>query len=112
VTTGAVGDRLLTVEEARDTVLAAIGGPTETEIAYLSEARGRVLAEDVMSLTALPPWDNSAMDGYAIRAADVAAASESTPVRLEVIGEVRAGSAPDTVVARGTAIRIATGCLV
>jgi molybdopterin molybdotransferase len=62
-----------------------------------------------MSLTALPPWDNSAMDGYAIRAADVASASETSPVRLEVIGEVRAGSAPDQEVVRGTAIRIATG---
>jgi molybdopterin molybdotransferase len=109
VTTGAIGDRLLTVEEARAAVLAAIAGPTEPEIAYLSEARGRILAEDVMSLTALPPWDNSAMDGYAIRAADVATASDAAPVRLEVVGEVRAGSAPDRDVARGTAIRIATG---
>ena len=103
------GDRLLSVEEARAAVLAAIPGPTEYEIVYLSEALGRVLAEDVMSLTALPPWDNSAMDGYAIRSGDVAAASEEAPVRLEVIGEVRAGSAPDREVERGTAIRIATG---
>ena len=79
------------------------------EQAFLSEARGRILAEDVMSLTALPPWDNSAMDGYAIRAADVAGATETAPVRLEVIGEVRAGVAPDAAVERGTAIRIATG---
>ncbi|HEY3163051.1 MAG TPA: gephyrin-like molybdotransferase Glp [Candidatus Limnocylindrales bacterium] len=103
------GDRLLSVEEARAAVLAAISGPTEYEIVYLSEALGRVLAEDVMSLTALPPWDNSAMDGYAIRSADVAAATEEAPVRLEVIAEVRAGSAPDREVERGTAIRIATG---
>ncbi|HLO35081.1 MAG TPA: hypothetical protein VK194_03330, partial [Candidatus Deferrimicrobium sp.] len=73
--TAPTGDLLLSVEEARAAVLAAIAGPTEPEIAHLSEARGRILAEDVMSLTALPPWDNSAMDGYAIRAADVAAAS-------------------------------------
>jgi len=109
VTAGAIGDRLLSVEEARAAVLAAIAGPTESEMAYLAEARGRILAEDVMSLTALPPWDNSAMDGYAIRSADVAAATDSAPVRLEVIGEVRAGSAPETAVERGTAIRIATG---
>jgi len=109
VTTGAIGDRLLTVEEARAAVLAAIAGPTESELAYLSQARGRILAEDVISLTALPPWDNSAMDGYAIRAADVAAATDAAPVRLEVVGEVRAGSAPDLDVTRGTAIRIATG---
>ncbi len=103
------GDRLLSVEEARSAVLAAVAGPTAPELAYLSEARGRVLAEDVLSLTALPPWDNSAMDGYAIRAADVAAAADAAPVRLEVIGEVRAGAAPDHDVERGTAIRIATG---
>jgi molybdopterin molybdotransferase len=105
----AVSDRLLTVEEARDAVLAAIPGPTESELAFLSEARGRILAEDVMSLTALPPWDNSAMDGYAIRAADVAAATEDLPVPLQVVGEVRAGMAPEREVERGTAIRIATG---
>ncbi len=102
-------DRLLSVEEARSAVLAAIAGPTPAERAYLAEARGRILAEDVISLTALPPWDNSAMDGYAIRAADVAAATDGAPVRLDVTGEVRAGSAPDTAVDRGAAIRIATG---
>ena len=107
--TGAMGDRLLSVEEARGAVLAAIAGPTEPELAYLAEARGRILAEDVMSLTALPPWDNSAMDGYAVRAADIASATEVAPVRLAVIGEVRAGAAPEAAVERGTAIRIATG---
>jgi molybdopterin molybdotransferase len=105
----AIGDRLLSVEAARDLVLGAIAGPTEAEDSLVSEARGRVLAEDVQSLTALPPWDNSAMDGYAIRAADVAAATEAAPVRLTVIGEVRAGAAPTTWVEGGTAIRIATG---
>lgn len=108
-TTPKPADRLLSVEEARGAVLAAIAGPTDDEVVYLLEARGRILAEDVMSLTALPPWDNSAMDGYAIRAADVAAASEAAPVRLEVSGEVRAGSAPERDVVRGSAIRIATG---
>lgn len=102
-------DRLLSVEEARAAVFAAIGGPTPTEIAWLIEARGRVAAEAVSSPIDLPPWDNSAMDGYAIRAADVAAASEDPPVRLVVTGEVRAGQAPDVTVARGSAVRIATG---
>ena len=105
----AVSNRLLSVEEARETILAAIPGPTDDEVVYLSEARGRILAEDVMSLTALPPWDNSAMDGYAVRAADVAAAGEASPVLLDVIGEVRAGQAPEQEVERGAAIRIATG---
>jgi molybdopterin molybdotransferase len=100
---------LLSVEEARDAVFAAIAGPTPAETAWLAEARGRVAAEPVTSPIALPPWDNSAMDGYAIRAADVAAATEETPTALEVIGEVRAGQAPDAAVRRGSAVRIATG---
>ncbi len=90
-------------------MFAAIAGPTEPEVAYLSEALWRVAAEPVVSPIALPPWDNSAMDGYAIRAADVASATDTDPTRLEVIGEVRAGQAPDVTVRRGTAVRIATG---
>jgi molybdopterin molybdotransferase len=57
-------DRLLTVEEARERVFAAIAGPTESEVAWLSEGLGRVAAEHITSPIALPPWDNSAMDGY------------------------------------------------
>lgn len=102
-------DRLLSVEEAQAAVFAAIGGPTPSEVGWLSEARGRVAATTVTSPLALPPWDNSAMDGYAIRAADVADATEDAPVRLEVVAEVRAGQAPDREVPRGAAIRIATG---
>ncbi len=105
----APGDRLLSVEEARALVAAAIDGPTEAEHGWVSDSLGRVAAEGVVSPIQLPPWDNSAMDGYAIRAADVAAAGESTPVRLTVVGEVRAGSAPEQAVGRGEAIRIATG---
>lgn len=103
------GSGLLSVEEARSAVLAAVAGPTQPEIAFLSEALGRVLAQPVTSTTALPPWDNSAMDGYAIRARDTAGAAEDAPVRLEVIGDVAAGRAPDVEVRRGTAVRIATG---
>ena len=102
-------DRLLTVEEARDRVFAAIAGPTEPEVAWLPEALGRVVAERVTSPIALPPWDNSAMDGYALRADDTAAATGDEPAQLEVIGEVRAGQPPETTVRHGTAVRIATG---
>ena len=102
-------DRLLSVEEALERIFAAIAGPTEPELVFLSEARDRVVAATVDSPIALPPWDNSAMDGYAIRAADVAAATEDQPVALEVIGEVRAGQPPETEVRRGSAVRIATG---
>ncbi len=103
---------LLSLEEARERILAAVAGPLAAETVGLEEALGRVLAEPVRSTTDLPPWDNSAMDGYAIRAADVATASEAAPVRLMVIGEVAAGAAPELVVTAGTAARIATGALV
>ncbi len=102
-------DRLLSVDEATELVFAAIAGPTEPEVAFLSEALGRVIAEPVASPIDLPPWDNSAMDGYAICSANVAAATDGEPAPLEVIGEVAAGEAPETAVRRGTAIRIATG---
>jgi len=80
-----------------------------TETVPIGEALGRILAEPVVAATSLPPWDNSAMDGYAVRAADVAGATEVEPVRLVVVGEVAAGAAPERSVAPGEAIRIATG---
>lgn len=103
------GDRLLSVEEARAAVFAALPAPRQPEVVYLVEALGRVLAEPVTSPIDLPPWDNSAMDGYAIRAADVAGATETATTTLRVVGEVRAGQAPDVSVERGSAVRIATG---
>jgi molybdopterin molybdotransferase len=100
---------LLTVEDALERVLAAIETPVDTERRRTADALGRVLAEPVVGRVDLPPWDNSAMDGYAIRSRDVDAAGEDTPATLKVVGEVAAGSAPDRAVEPGTAIRIATG---
>lgn len=100
---------LHSVEEARDAVLAAIAPRSVIERRATSDALGLVLAEPLVSRTTLPPWDNSAMDGYAIRASDVGGASEDGPVLLRVIGEVSAGAAATTAVEPGTAIRIATG---
>lgn len=100
---------LHSVEAARDAVLAAIPPRTAIETRAISDALGLVLAEPVVSRTALPPWDNSAMDGYAIRAADVVDATDDAPAALRVIGEVRAGNATEQAVETGTAIRIATG---
>lgn len=101
-------ERLRSVEEARSAVLAA-ATPVGAETVAVEAAFGRVAAEATTARTSLPPWPNSAMDGYAIVAADTAAAAEDAPVRLEVIGEVRAGLAPDVTVRPGTAVRIATG---
>jgi molybdopterin molybdotransferase len=103
------GERLHSVEAARDAVLAAIAGPLGEEDVPVGSALGRVLAGDAVAAVTLPPWDNSAMDGYAIRAADVAGAGEATPVRLAVMGEVPAGGVAAGSVGHGSAIRIATG---
>jgi molybdopterin molybdotransferase len=102
-------NELLSLEDARAQVLAAIPAALPAEMVALSDSLGRVLAADVEAATDLPPWDNSAMDGYAIRARDVAGATEVAPVLLRVAGEVAAGSASETAVIPGLALRIATG---
>ena len=102
-------NELLPLEDARAQVLAAIPAALPAEMVALSDSLGRVLAADVVAATDLPPWDNSAMDGYAIRSADVAGATEAAPVLLRVAGEVAAGSASETAVLPGRALRIATG---
>lgn len=106
--TDAAARGLLSVEEARDRVLAA-AVPTDTERIATGDALDRVVATAVTARTSLPPWPNSAMDGYAIVAVDTAAADDAAPARLVVTGEVRAGVAPDVAVLPGTAVRIATG---
>jgi molybdopterin molybdotransferase len=102
---------LLTVEAARDAVLAGVE-PVGTERVAAANALERVVAETVTARISLPPWPNSAMDGYAIRAADTSAATEEAPARLAVVGDVRAGVAPDVELRPGTAARIATGARV
>jgi molybdopterin molybdotransferase len=98
---------LLSLEAAREQMLGGVE-PLAAEEVGLDEALGRVLAADLVSDTTLPPWDNSAMDGFAVRAADVAAADDA-PVRLRVIGESAAGALPQGSVEPGTAMRILTG---
>jgi molybdopterin molybdotransferase len=102
-------DRLLSVEEARRGVLDAIAGPVGTETISTADGLGRVPATQVVAAVSLPPWDNSAMDGYAVRAADTAGATEDGPVRLTVTGDVPAGQAATEAVQAGAAFRIATG---
>src|SRR5262245_55466766 len=104
-----MSDELLRVEEAQATVLAGVEPLTGVEQVAPEAALGRVLSEPLVAAVSLPPWDNSAMDGYAVRSADVAAAGEQHPVRLTVVGESRAGSAPESRVLAETAVRIATG---
>ncbi|GAA1883080.1 molybdotransferase-like divisome protein Glp [Lapillicoccus jejuensis] len=77
----------------------------------LPEALGLVLAEDLVARVDLPGFDNSAMDGYAVRAADVVAAAAGSPVTLPVVGEVAAGATADREVGPGEAVRIMTGAM-
>jgi molybdopterin molybdotransferase len=95
---------MIPFDEALDIVLRE-ARPLPTEEVALAEVLGRVLAEDVASDQDLPPFDRAAMDGFALRAADVAAAA----VALEVVGEVRAGQWPDLEIGAGQAVRIMTG---
>lgn len=96
---------LLPEDEARARILA-LAAPLSAEWVALEEGLGRTLAEDVMAQRTLPPWDNSAMDGYAVRAADLAGA---LPVRLPVLETVFAGGAARQDVRAGTCVRIMTG---
>ncbi len=97
-----------TVSQAQHRILAAIR-PLRTERVALTEALGRVLAMQVVSRRTLPPFDNSGMDGYAVRARDTENASPDNPIELPVVGESRAGAAPGRALQRGTAMRIMTG---
>jgi molybdopterin molybdotransferase len=98
----------LDVDSARARVLARAAA-LEPERVAIGEAIGRALAEQVVSSATLPPWDNSAMDGYAVRAEDVAGASPDRPVALDVVGVARAGQRTETTLGPGQAIRIMTG---
>ena len=100
---------MLTVDEALAAVLARVGDPRGTEEVAIEDALGRVAAGPIVASISLPPWPNSAMDGYAIRAEDVVGATEAEPVRLLVTGEAAAGVATPARVEAGTAVRIATG---
>ncbi len=96
---------MITVEEALARVLASAEAPLGEERVALDAAHGRVLARDLAALRTQPPFPNSAMDGYALRAAD----SVELPATLAVIGESAAGRAFDGVIGPGEATRIFTG---
>ncbi len=110
--TGTIGKKppLLTVAQARDRILSRIT-VLDAEDTPLMEAHGRVLAEDVHSDRDVPPFTNSAMDGYAVRASDTRSASATEPVQLEVVGEIRAGVPPPRSVRPSTTLRIMTGAV-
>ncbi len=97
---------LLPLADMERMIAERIAPVTETEDVALNAARGRVIASDIASALDLPPFDNSAVDGYAVRHRDVAAAGET---RLAVAGRLTAGSAAAVPIVQGQAIRIFTG---
>ena len=102
------GEAMLSVEEALERILGYFA-PLPPVSAPLLDALGQTLAEDAVARHDIPPLDNSAMDGYAIQAADVSGASKETPATLRVVGSVAAGELPSESVTPGAAIRIMTG---
>jgi molybdopterin molybdotransferase len=104
------GERLLTLSEALDRMLARVAALPAVERPVETLA-GAVLARDIIARHTLPPWDDSAMDGYAVRSGDVSLATAAAPVRLRVVGEVAAGHVATGRVDPGTAMRILTGAM-
>ncbi len=99
---------MLTVAEAVARILADVPrGPVER--VALADALGRVLAAPAISPITIPAWDNSAMDGYAVRAADVESASAEAPVTLPVLETIAAGGFPSRPLPPGSSMRIMTG---
>ncbi|MFZ5469304.1 MAG: gephyrin-like molybdotransferase Glp [Myxococcota bacterium] len=92
---------MLSVTEAQKRVLSS-SAPLPVERVRVAEAMGRVLAEDVVAVRTLPPWKNSAMDGYAVRSADGVR-------RLQVVETIHAGATPSRVIGPGECARIMTG---
>lgn len=102
------GQALVPVEEARQIVLGAMRG-LGVERVPITEALGRILACDVVAGRDIPPWDNSSVDGYALRAMDAVSATRERPVTLSVVEEIPAGTLPTKTVTPGAAARIMTG---
>ena len=101
---------MLSVDEARQRMLDTIP-ILPSEKREIFECTGYVLAEELHATENIPPFDNSAMDGFAVRAADVKNASEKNPAVLSVVETIAAGYAPTKQVAAGQAARIMTGAM-
>ncbi len=104
---------MLSVQEAEALILSLVDPLTrgDVEIVDLLEARGRILASSIASPVDFPHWDNSAMDGYAVRSEDVQTATADQPVTLTVVTEIPAGVASQQAIAPGQAARIFTGAV-
>ena len=104
---GTIAD-MLELEDALQRILTALPAPVNERVA-LHEAAGRILAEDIASSIDLPPFDNSAMDGYAVRAEDVERATREIPICLRLRGKAAAGEIFAGEISRGQCVRLFTG---
>jgi molybdopterin molybdotransferase len=104
------GVRLRTVEHHLDAILGAVPQPEPIELAVL-DAQGLLCAELVTSQRSLPAFDQASLDGYAVRAEDVATATVEQPTDLAVIGDVEAGRSETLTITPGTAVRVAVGAM-
>jgi len=99
---------MISVEEALQVILGTVR-ILGLERLSIVNGLGRVLGEDIYAPYPIPPWDNSAMDGYAVIHEDVKSASRENPAKLRVIADLPAGYTTEKELARGEAIRIMTG---
>ncbi|MEM7593283.1 MAG: gephyrin-like molybdotransferase Glp [Cyanobacteria bacterium P01_A01_bin.83] len=105
---------MLSVNEAEKIILdlvKVLNSEQNTEIVELDTANDRILAQPVVGKLDVPHWDNSAMDGYAVRYEDVKSCGENDPVSLEIITEIAAGDRPTAKIESGQAARIFTGAM-
>ena len=101
---------LISLEEAIDIMEKNLVPISRTEDIGLDDACGRVLAESIVANIDVPPFDRSAMDGYAVRAEDTYEASQSAPIRLKVVEILQAEESSSKSVAKGGCIQLSTGC--
>jgi molybdopterin molybdotransferase len=105
---------MLSVKEAESIILELVkplDSQQDTEVVNLEDAAGRILAQPVTSNLDFPYWDNSAMDGYAVKFADVQVCNANNPVILEIVEEIPAGVQPKKTIESGQAARIFTGAM-
>jgi molybdopterin molybdotransferase len=102
---------MISVQEAESLILQQVTPLNDLEEIPLKEARGRILGNPVTSQLDFPHWDNSAMDGYAVRYGDVQNCSADHPVTLDIVEEIPAGCLPQVTLEAGQAARIFTGAM-
>ena len=100
--------KLVPVEKARE-IINSLQVLPKKECLSLENAHGKILAEEIVTEINVPPFSRSTMDGYAVRAEDTYASSETEPVRLKILGNIPAGSDERITVLREEAVEIATG---